>query len=911
MSSSDESLRRVLRQLSPDFQQLTVKEVGEMKWSLKKRIMLALFSTAAALSAQFEDLDLLCESRRKEMTNEKRAVANNTISADERKESEMLHRTKFLRIIITGLQRMRWPPSLEAFSDPLEDLMNDRETFVGAFQYLYKVTVAPSQGVDAYVKRHSQENEQQQSPSPSSPHGSSPSRGSSEGRTTSGSSSAKANRKHQFTKPSHSRHGLVGDSSSSDDDVYRGSAPSLVQTSRDTSMELGVDVSRLDLASVHSSGSTAAQSSHRSHAGMSTNRSIASGRAGNAASVPYQQLPQGDANLRAMVRVLQQQNESLSAQLHGIHTIQAQKVDIEKRTETIILDILCAVGEVAGSFKGSSKSGIDNAKGIINSVIGNPFISGDSSFVTDEEHAEFQQEVQRETKARISQNAANKSGNLGVNKGRGSSSTDRGSVGMSNNNSSTSKRVTSSLIWQQVHQKLQALHGQWCVSRDESRKMSTKYLEEKWRIKKAASGSGALSARGRGTDAPDMRRAMGAVAPLWVDDNSSSDIYSGENSSIIGGGSDIPSAHQLQRDLQDFADAITAFSHTQGSADDASWDPAPNSSTASSIQQTTHVLKRKARELALHLTAHGAIPSFSGFDELQAKSHSTATESLMQEVELLVSTHGLHKRDPAGWKSILAASEGARNELLTLHSFVRSLDKQQLLQNAAANELAPLLEQFMRNAQKILRSSFDPLKPYMDGISNIMTCLQNTESSSIVDKQGNRVKPLDMLSRGYLGDNMSELVNSLRLYKDDMNSMNNGLKDLHKVLHKSALSELNSLENAKRKVLANLAKNVHVSASLGDDAAHQDSSQISKSRPRPEAQAHKQSIAKSGAFGMSGMSTPRSPDAPNWAEKTYQNVQRDSGGKQSSSQRSGRPASPVTATFSSQRSLSERPPFEV
>ena len=41
------------------------------------------------------------------------------------------------------------------------------------------------------------------------------------------------------------------------------------------------------------------------------------------------------------------------------------------------------------------------------------------------------------------------------------------------------------------------------------------------------------------------------------------------------------------------------------------------------------------------------------------------------------------------------------------------------------------------------------------------------------------------------------------------------------------------------------------------------------------------------------MSTPRSPDAPNWAEKTYQNVQRDSGGKQSSSQRSGRPASPA------------------
>ena len=161
MSGSDEALRRMLRQLSPDLQQLTVKEVVEMKWVLKRRVILSLFGNASTLTEPLDELHYLCEERQKEMGIEKR-LANGAMTVDERKEAEMLHRTRFLRIVITGLQRVRWPPALEAFSDPLEDLMNDREVFVDAVQYLHRLAVAPSQGVDAYVKRHSQAQPQPQ-----------------------------------------------------------------------------------------------------------------------------------------------------------------------------------------------------------------------------------------------------------------------------------------------------------------------------------------------------------------------------------------------------------------------------------------------------------------------------------------------------------------------------------------------------------------------------------------------------------------------------------------------------------------------------------------------------------------------------------------------------------------------------
>jgi hypothetical protein len=56
-SSSDEYLRRMLRQMSPDLQQLTLKDCSEMKWSLKKKAMNVMFGAASSLAEQLDELD--------------------------------------------------------------------------------------------------------------------------------------------------------------------------------------------------------------------------------------------------------------------------------------------------------------------------------------------------------------------------------------------------------------------------------------------------------------------------------------------------------------------------------------------------------------------------------------------------------------------------------------------------------------------------------------------------------------------------------------------------------------------------------------------------------------------------------------------------------------------------------------
>eukprot|EP00598_Pedospumella_elongata_P001809 CAMPEP_0184971454 /NCGR_PEP_ID=MMETSP1098-20130426/3685_1 /TAXON_ID=89044 /ORGANISM="Spumella elongata, Strain CCAP 955/1" /LENGTH=122 /DNA_ID=CAMNT_0027493579 /DNA_START=1 /DNA_END=366 /DNA_ORIENTATION=- len=46
-----------------------------------------------------------------------------------------------MRIVLSALTRLKWPPSLEAFADPLDSLFNDPATFRDAAQFLLKVAI--------------------------------------------------------------------------------------------------------------------------------------------------------------------------------------------------------------------------------------------------------------------------------------------------------------------------------------------------------------------------------------------------------------------------------------------------------------------------------------------------------------------------------------------------------------------------------------------------------------------------------------------------------------------------------------------------------------------------------------------------------------------------------------------------
>jgi hypothetical protein len=948
--------------------------------------MINIIFTQTTFKKRYEN-NSLNEKRQRELAQEKRALANGTIDAESRKENEMLNRTKYLRIIINGLTRLRWPPALEAFSDPLHDLMNDRDTFISALLYIHKVAVAPLQGIDAYVRKHSNVNEHEQqqhiSNQAAQAHGSPHSR-------NSNSNSPSKRRIPRSARGSGDANS--GDSSSDEDPndnrsvgVMSGVNVSGVDSANTSFGD--ISISKLDLSLSGSvqgqrqGQSNTSRSSSNSHLNSinntsRTNTSIRSPRGGNGYSDDVTGgAPMTDANLNSIIKVLQSQNENLTSQLHSMVMSQNAKYEVEKRTEGILLDIVQAVGEVCNSFGNGDGNGNENGKGgtkgIVNSVVNNSYIAGisnvdgdldgdgDSSFITQEEDQAFQQEVLREKKGQMRASAANNANKIGMNQGRSSngksSTSNSSSISNNNNGSSNNKRVTSSLIWSQVHSQLKSLAAQWTGAKEEARKASVRYIHEARQKRKQNTGNSnssktsMSSARGRGIDSPAMHRTMGIVHPLWKqNENTNSGMHDNDNdndtSFIFQSGSTKPSVHQLQRDLIDFAQAATSFSYSYSFSgnenennDDnninnafvANFDPLPfnkvrdgsqRSKETMGIGQTVLVLRKKARELALHLAAHGFIPALDGSDGSDISSSnsnssgsgkygSTSVEILLREVEDLVASHSSIKRDPTKWKSILTASETVSNEILQLHSYIRSLDKQQQKQNSASEILTNLLNQFMKNSQKVLRNSFDPLKPFMESTTSILTLLHEAENSTIVDKGGNgsRMRPLDMLCRGYLGEPVSSLVTGLRLHSKNLAALDSSLRDLHRDMHQSALKELNSLETAKTKALASLSSHVLVSSVSSNSSSNSNRHSDTNSDANGN-------ICHSRIRERNIKNIPRSPDPPNvdYGEHMYRQVR---GEGDSSTSRHVR--SPVTVGNTNSNSnsnkgneLNRRPAFD-
>ena len=71
-----------------------------------------LFSNSKSLSEHHEKLVHLMEIRKKQLNSEKRAglVLSSSPNADNESESD--YRTAFLRVVIDGLEMMRWPQDL-------------------------------------------------------------------------------------------------------------------------------------------------------------------------------------------------------------------------------------------------------------------------------------------------------------------------------------------------------------------------------------------------------------------------------------------------------------------------------------------------------------------------------------------------------------------------------------------------------------------------------------------------------------------------------------------------------------------------------------------------------------------------------------------------------------------------------
>ena len=115
------ALRSRLNHAVEELQYLTTQDLVECKWTVVQRVFTVLFERSASLRQYSDLICSLLESRNEELQSRRTSAENRA----EWKEKNSNFKTNFMRIVIDGLSFLRWPPSLIAFSDPLENLLSD------------------------------------------------------------------------------------------------------------------------------------------------------------------------------------------------------------------------------------------------------------------------------------------------------------------------------------------------------------------------------------------------------------------------------------------------------------------------------------------------------------------------------------------------------------------------------------------------------------------------------------------------------------------------------------------------------------------------------------------------------------------------------------------------------------------
>lgn len=114
---------------------LVVKDLEQLQWSTKQKVLSVIFQNVALLSEQLTEMNVLIDERNSKLS----FMKTNLVDKEKRIELEREFRTNFLRVALSGLERLRWPQATEAFSDPLKDLMNDNSVFLQAVEFLITV----------------------------------------------------------------------------------------------------------------------------------------------------------------------------------------------------------------------------------------------------------------------------------------------------------------------------------------------------------------------------------------------------------------------------------------------------------------------------------------------------------------------------------------------------------------------------------------------------------------------------------------------------------------------------------------------------------------------------------------------------------------------------------------------------
>lgn len=133
------SLKLKLQAISSELSNLTIRDLDELKWMQKQIIISKLFHSSKFLNyfaTELDDIDLERQSRLCEIKQQR--LSENDLKLKKR-EVESMFRTSYMRVFLKGLEKQRWPPSLEAFSDPLSEIMESNSKFLQALDFLLTI----------------------------------------------------------------------------------------------------------------------------------------------------------------------------------------------------------------------------------------------------------------------------------------------------------------------------------------------------------------------------------------------------------------------------------------------------------------------------------------------------------------------------------------------------------------------------------------------------------------------------------------------------------------------------------------------------------------------------------------------------------------------------------------------------
>lgn len=136
-------LRSKLCIISPDLQNVTVKEVEDCSWNFRQRTMSTLLREAGAgLMEEAQSLEALAEARQATLSSWRQSSIPLSVSKEVRQEYERDYRLRCHTIFLQALEKIRWPPALEAFSNPLRDLQEEPRVFLEATAFLIEILFA-------------------------------------------------------------------------------------------------------------------------------------------------------------------------------------------------------------------------------------------------------------------------------------------------------------------------------------------------------------------------------------------------------------------------------------------------------------------------------------------------------------------------------------------------------------------------------------------------------------------------------------------------------------------------------------------------------------------------------------------------------------------------------------------------